>query len=159
MNIWQKVLEFHKAFNLLINDIPIILFFKDLNDFEPLLQTTQQSLEQCAGFINANCTRSLRIKLLLEEVAEYIEAERTNDLIAIADALTDIHYITAGTEISYGLPGAKIFEHIHNNNMSKLGADGKPVYRADGKILKPDGWIAPSIEQFVVTGLDFDGAA
>jgi predicted HAD superfamily Cof-like phosphohydrolase len=150
MNIWDQVKEFHKAFRLPIFNRPYLRPFMNGEQFELHLKACQQALEQAAVFEEANCQRSLRIKLLLEEVAEYIEAERRSDIIEIADALTDIHYIAAGTSVAYGIPGKDIFDHVHENNMTKLGEDGDPIYREDGKVLKPEGYVPPDVAQFLV---------
>jgi len=150
MNIWQKVKDFHYAFNLTIADKPELPDFIDKHILIGYLRTTQQALEVASSDDLATVgIRSLRMKLLLEEVAEYIEAEIDDDFEGIADALTDIHYIAAGTEIVYGIPGQQVFNHIHANNMSKLGADGEPIYNASGKVMKPDTWEPPQIKQFL----------
>lgn len=92
--------------------------------------------------------RALRMKLLAEEMYEYTVAENGNDLVEIADALADIIYIACGTAVSYGIPLDKVFDEVHRSNMAKL-VDGKPIYRADGKVMKPEGWQPPNIEQFL----------
>ena len=92
--------------------------------------------------------RSLRIKLLTEEFAEYTEAEIEHDLVEIADALADIIYIACGTAVSYGIPLDEIFNEVHRSNMAKL-VDGKVLRREDGKIQKPEGWTAPDIKNIL----------
>lgn len=92
--------------------------------------------------------RSLRIKLLTEEFAEYTEAEIEHDLVEIADALADIIYIACGTAISYGIPLDEIFNEVHRSNMAKL-VDGKVLRREDGKIQKPEGWTSPDIKNIL----------
>jgi predicted HAD superfamily Cof-like phosphohydrolase len=92
--------------------------------------------------------RSLRIKLLTEEFAEYTEAEIEHDLVEIADALADIIYIACGTAVSYGIPLDEIFNEVHRSNMAKL-VDGKVLRREDGKIQKPEGWAAPDIKSII----------
>jgi len=89
--------------------------------------------------------RMLRRKLLLEEMNEYMEAEKGNDLVEIADALADIIYIACGTAVAYGIPLDDVFEEVHASNMAKL-VDGKPIYREDGKVMKPEGWQPPDIK-------------
>lgn len=88
--------------------------------------------------------RTLRMKLLAEEMYEYTVAENENDLVEIADALADIIYIACGTAVSYGIPLDAIFEEVHSSNMAKL-VDGKVIYREDGKVKKPEGWMPPDI--------------
>jgi len=89
--------------------------------------------------------RLLRKRLLAEEYEEYMNAEFDNDLVEIADALADLIYIACGTAVSYGIPLDKVFAEVHRSNMAKL-VDGKPIYREDGKVLKPEGWTAPDVE-------------
>jgi len=89
--------------------------------------------------------RALRMKLLEEEFNEYQQGEYKNDLENIAKELADIIYIVCGTAVSYGIPLDKVFDAVHASNMAKL-VDGKPVRRADGKILKPEGWTPPDIK-------------
>lgn len=92
--------------------------------------------------------RELRIKLLKEEYEEYIQGECKNDIENIAKELADIIYIVCGTAASYGIPLDRVFDEVHKSNMEKL-VDGKPVRRADGKILKPDGWKPPNIKNIL----------
>lgn len=89
--------------------------------------------------------RLLRMKLLKEEFDEYNESEYTNDLVNLAKELADIIYIVCGTAASYGIPLNDVFDEVHRSNMEKL-VDGKPIRREDGKILKPEGWMAPDIK-------------
>ena len=93
--------------------------------------------------------RELRKSLLQEEFDEYTKAEEENDLVEIADALGDMMYIIYGTAISYGIPLDDIFHEIHSSNMSKLGEDGKPIRREDGKILKGKNFFKPDIAKFL----------
>lgn len=93
--------------------------------------------------------RELRKSLLQEEFDEYMKAEEDNDLVEIADALGDMMYIIYGTAISYGIPLDDIFNEIHASNMSKLGEDGKPIRREDGKILKGPNFFRPDIAKFL----------
>ena len=90
--------------------------------------------------------RELRLNLLKEEYAEYIQGECKNDLENIAKELADIIYIVCGTAASYGIPLDRVFKEVHRSNMAKL-VDGKVIRRSDGKILKPDGWTAPDIKK------------
>ena len=92
----------------------------------------------------------LRIRLLEEEVAEYAQAVRDGDLVEVLDALGDIAYILAGTILNHGLQVVidDAFSEIHRSNMEKL-VDGKVLKRGDGKVIKPDDWIAPNLSQFL----------
>jgi len=89
----------------------------------------------------------LRYNLIREENEEYLEAANRNDLVEVADALGDMLYILCGTIIEHGLQYKieEVFDEIQRSNMSKLGADGKPIYREDGKVLKGPGYFKPNI--------------
>lgn len=89
----------------------------------------------------------LRYELIREENEEYLEACREGNLTEIADALGDQLYILCGTILKHGLQHVieEVFDEIHRSNMSKLGADGKPIYREDGKVLKGPGYFKPDI--------------
>jgi phosphoribosyl-ATP pyrophosphohydrolase len=93
--------------------------------------------------------RELRIKLLREEWEEYLDGESNNDLVEIADALADIVYIAYGTSVAYGIPLDEIFDEVHLSNMSKLGDDGKPIYREDGKVLKGPRYRPPDVQSIL----------
>jgi predicted HAD superfamily Cof-like phosphohydrolase len=89
----------------------------------------------------------LRFDLMKEENEEYFEAAQNNDLVEVADALGDMLYILCGTIIEHGLQHKieAVFEEIQRSNMSKLGEDGQPIYRADGKVLKGPNYFKPNI--------------
>ena len=89
----------------------------------------------------------LRFDLMKEENEEYLEAAQNNDLVEVADALGDMLYILCGTIIEHGLQHKieAVFEEIQRSNMSKLGEDGQPIYRADGKVLKGPNYFKPNI--------------
>tara|TARA_B100001778_G_scaffold312736_1_gene296663 strand:+ start:257 stop:646 length:390 start_codon:yes stop_codon:yes gene_type:complete len=91
--------------------------------------------------------KQLRFKLMEEENLEYLKATKENDLVEIADALGDMLYILCGTIISHGLQNKieEIFQEIQSSNMSKLGENGKPIYREDGKVLKGPNYFKPDI--------------
>lgn len=90
----------------------------------------------------------LRFNLMKEENEEYLEAAMNNDLVEVADALGDMLYILCGTIIEHGLQHKieAVFEEIQRSNMSKLGADGKPIYREDGKVMKGPNYFKPDFE-------------
>ena len=90
----------------------------------------------------------LRFNLMKEENEEYFEAANNNDMVEVADALGDMLYILCGTIIEHGMEHKidEIFREIQNSNMSKLGADGSPIYREDGKVLKGPNYFKPDIE-------------
>lgn len=93
----------------------------------------------------------LRYKLMREENEEYLEAAEKEDLVEVADALGDMLYILCGTILRHGLQDkiAEVFEEIQRSNMSKLGEDGKPIYREDGKVLKGPNYFKPNINEIL----------
>lgn len=114
----QQVRAFHEAFGV------------------PVLPAPQMPHEE---------RRKLRYRLLKEEFEEYVAAENNDDLNEVADALGDMAYIIAGTALEYGIPLDRVLDEIQRSNMAKLGPDGKPIVRPDGKILKPEGWTPPDV--------------
>ena len=90
---------------------------------------------------------NLRFNLMKEENEEYLEAANNNDLVEVADALGDMLYILCGTIIEHGMQHKidEVFSEIQNSNMSKLGSDGNPIYREDGKVLKGPNYFKPNI--------------
>ena len=92
-------------------------------------------------------TIALRHRLMAEENEEYLEAALAGDAVEVADALGDMMYILCGTILSHGMQHIieEIFEEIQASNMSKLGADGKPIYREDGKVMKGPNYFKPNI--------------
>ena len=104
------------------------------NNFKPTTQLTQEEIQ-------------LRFELLKEENEEYLEAAKNGDLTEVADALGDIMYILFGTILKHGLQDkiVEVFKEIQASNLSKLGADGKPIYREDGKVLKGPNYFKPNI--------------
>ncbi|AQS95044.1 MULTISPECIES: nucleoside triphosphate pyrophosphohydrolase family protein [unclassified Polaribacter] len=102
----------------------------------------------------ANITENrnlLRYNLMKEENEEYLEAANNNDLVEVADALGDMLYILCGTIIEHGMQDkiTEVFNEIHRSNMSKLGEDGKPIYREDGKVLKGPDYFKPNIKEIL----------
>ena len=93
----------------------------------------------------------LRFNLMDEENKEYHEAANNSDLVEVADALGDMLYILCGTILEHGMQHKieEVFEEIQRSNMSKLGADGKPIYREDGKVLKGPNYFKPNIESIL----------
>ncbi|WP_339628007.1 nucleoside triphosphate pyrophosphohydrolase family protein [uncultured Maribacter sp.] len=91
---------------------------------------------------------TLRFNLMDEENKEYLEAAQNNDLVEVADALGDMLYILCGTILEHGMQYKieEVFNEIQRSNMSKLGEDGKPIYREDGKVLKGPNYFKPNIE-------------
>ncbi len=93
----------------------------------------------------------LRFNLMKEENEEYLEAANNGDLVEVADALGDMLYILCGTIIEHGLQHKidEVFDEIQKSNMSKLGQDGKPIYREDGKVLKGPNYFVPNIQKIL----------
>tara|TARA_R110002126_G_scaffold77796_3_gene193934 strand:- start:811 stop:1197 length:387 start_codon:yes stop_codon:yes gene_type:complete len=116
---------FHTAFKLNIEDTPTINISED--------------------------RKKLRFELMKEENEEYLEAANNNDLVEVADALGDMLYILCGTIIEHGMQDKieEVFNEIQRSNMSKLGEDGKPIYREDGKVLKGPNYFKPNIKEIL----------
>ena len=91
----------------------------------------------------------LRIDLIKEELEELTEAMNNKDLLEVADALTDILYVTYGAGHAFGIDLDKCFEEVQNSNMSKLGKDGKPIYNEKGKVMKGPNYFKPDLSKFV----------
>ena len=94
-------------------------------------------------------TMRLRFDLIKEELNELEDAMKTKNLKEIADALTDILYVTYGAGYAYGIDLDKCFKEVQRANMSKLGADGKPIYNEKGKVMKGPNYSEPNLKQFV----------
>ncbi len=121
----DAVAAFHNAFGVGMANTPVGNISKEINE--------------------------LRHKLMAEENNEYLEAANTNDLVEVADALGDMLYILCGTILSHGMQHIieEVFDEIQDSNMSKLGADGKPIYREDGKVMKGPNYHRPDLKQFL----------
>lgn len=91
-------------------------------------------------------TRELRIELIQEELEELSDAVADRDMVQIADALTDLLYVVYGAGHSFGIDLDECFQEVHASNMSKLGEDGRPIYREDGKVMKGPGYFEPDLE-------------
>ena len=94
-------------------------------------------------------TMSLRYDLIQEELSELKKAMDEKNLKEVADALTDILYVTYGAGCAYGIDLDKCFMEVQRANMSKLGKDGKPIYNEKGKVMKGPNYIGPNLKQFV----------
>ena len=121
MSPLQMVIEFHTAFRVGVKPLPV-------------------------AQIDAP-TEQLRLDLLDEEFQELKDAIKAKDLVEIADALADISYILNGTAAVYGIDLDAVIAEVHRSNMTKLGADGKPIYREDGKVLKGPDYEPPRISE------------
>ena len=112
------------------------------------MQTFGQEVRTKASFPNEKIT-NLRIDLIREELLELEEAIEKKDIKEVADALTDILYVTYGAGHAFGVNLDKCFEEVQNSNMSKLGSDGKPIYNEHGKVMKGPDYFKPDLNKFV----------
>ena len=96
-----------------------------------------------------NKTMQLRLDLIKEELSELEEAMKTKNLKEVADALTDILYVTYGAGYAYGIDLDQCFKEVQRANMSKLGDDGKPIYNDQGKVMKGPNYTKPDLSKFV----------
>ena len=99
--------------------------------------------------LGTNQINELRISLIKEELEEFKEAIDKKDLIEVADALTDILYVTYGAGHAFGINLDNCFEEVQNSNMSKLGKDSKPIYNESGKVMKGPNYFKPDLSKFV----------
>ena len=113
------------------------------------METFGQEIKEKASFPNDKIT-SLRHDLIKEELNELKEAIDNKDIKEVADALTDILYVTYGAGHAFGIDLDKCFEEVQNSNMSKLGSDGKPIYNDKGKVMKGPNYFKPDLGKFVV---------
>ena len=120
----------------------------NFNDVRIFMEKYNQEVKTSAS-IPDNKIVELRIKLIKEELNELQQAITNQDLIEIADALTDILYVTYGAGHSFGIDLDKCFSEVQRSNMSKLGNDGKPIYNEDGKVMKGPNYTKPNLKQFI----------
>ena len=112
------------------------------------MKTFGQEIKEKANFPNEKIT-SLRYELIKEEVKELKEAINKKDLKEVADALTDILYVTYGAGHSFGINLDKCFKEVQNSNMSKLDEDGKPIYNDKGKVMKGPNYFKPNFTKIL----------
>ena len=112
------------------------------------MKTYGQEVKDKAGFSDAK-TNKLRIDLIKEELEELTEAMQDENLLEVADALTDILYVTYGAGHAFGIDLDKCFEEVQNSNMSKLGEDGKPIYNDAGKVMKGPNYFKPDLSKYL----------
>ena len=123
-----------------------------MSNFESVrkfMETFGQEVKKKAEFPNDKIT-SLRYDLIKEELEELKEAIEKKDIKEVADALTDILYVTYGAGHAFGINLDKCFIEVQNSNMSKLGDDGKPIYNDNGKVMKGPNYFKPNLSKFVV---------
>ena len=122
-----------------------------MSNFESVkkfMKTFGQEVKEKAEFPTDKIT-SLRYNLIQEELDELKEAIDNRDIKEVADALTDILYVTYGAGHAFGINLDKCFGEVQNSNMSKLGEDGKPIYNEKGKVLKGPNYFKPDLKKFV----------
>ena len=113
------------------------------------MKTYGQEVKDNAGFSDAK-TNKLRIELIKEELEELTQAMQDENLLEVADALTDILYVTYGAGHAFGINLDKCFEEVQNSNMSKLDENGKPIYNEKGKVMKGPNYFKPDLSKFVI---------
>ena len=99
--------------------------------------------------LSSNKINNLRVNLIREELFELEEAIKNNDLLEVADALTDILYVTYGAGHAFGINLDKCFDEVQNSNMSKLDNNGKPIYDGNGKVMKGPNYFKPDLNKFI----------
>ena len=120
----------------------------NFEDVKTFMEAFGQIVRTKSQFPNDK-TMLLRFDLIKEELNELEHAMKTKNLKEIADALTDILYVTYGAGYAYGINLDKCFKEVQRANMSKLGKDGKPIYNEKGKVMKGPNYLEPNLKQFV----------
>ena len=120
----------------------------NFDDVKTFMQTFGQEVKVKAEFPKEKIVK-LRYDLIKEELNELQNAIKTKNLKEIADALTDILYVTYGAGHAYGIDLDKCFSEVQRSNMSKLGGDGKPIYNEKGKVMKGPKYFEPNLKQFI----------
>ena len=120
----------------------------NFDDVKTFMQTFGQEVKIKAEFPEEKIVK-LRYNLIKEELNELQNAIKTKNLKEIADALTDILYVTYGAGHAYGIDLDKCFKEVQKSNMSKLGEDGKPIYNEKGKVMKGPKYFEPNLRQFI----------
>ncbi|AGS81018.1 phosphoribosyl-ATP diphosphatase [Caulobacter phage Cr30] len=146
---FEKVLQFHQTYNQPIGTIP------NPNNLSVQRENLRNGfiIEEFCELLDAQGYNPAGIHLIQAawKVASILDRVRAPDIVEIADALADIEYFNHGTAVEYGINLDSVFSEVHSSNMSKLGEDGKPVYREDGKVLKGPNYFKPDIEMVLVT--------
>ena len=120
----------------------------NFNKVKAFMNTYGQDVKEKAEFPE-NKIVQLRIDLIEEELNELKEAIKNNDIVEVADALTDILYVTYGAGHSFGVDLDKCFDEVQRSNMSKLGEDGKPIYNESGKVMKGPNYFVPDLKKII----------
>jgi predicted HAD superfamily Cof-like phosphohydrolase len=120
----------------------------NFNKVGTFMKTFGQEVKTKPSF-SSDKINKLRIDLIKEELEELQEAMKNNDLLEVADALTDILYVTYGAGHAFGIDLDKCFDEVQNSNMSKLGENGEPIYNESGKVMKGPNYFKPDLLKFV----------
>ena len=120
----------------------------NFNKVGTFMKTFGQEVKSKPSF-SSDKINKLRIDLIKEELDELQEAMENNDLLEVADALTDILYVTYGAGHAFGIDLDKCFDEVQNSNMSKLGENGEPIYNESGKVMKGPNYFKPDLSKFV----------
>ena len=120
----------------------------NFNKVKKFMQTFGQEVRPKASFPDGKKI-NVRLNLIKEELSELEVAIKKKDIKEVADALTDILYVTYGAGHAFGINLDQCFEEVQNSNMSKLGLDGKPIYNESGKVMKGPKYFKPNLEKFV----------
>ena len=120
----------------------------NFNKVGTFMKTFGQEVKTKPSF-SSDKINKLRIDLIKEELGELQEAMKNNDLLEVADALTDILYVTYGAGHAFGIDLDKCFDEVQNSNMSKLGENGEPIYNESGKVMKGPNYFKPDLSKFV----------
>lgn len=121
----------------------------DIHDMVKQFADTYFAYQSSVPHFPENEVITMRVHLITEELEELEDAINARDIVSVADALGDLLYVVAGAALAFGLPQRAIVEEIHRSNMSKLGEDGKPVLRDDGKVLKGPNFTPPDIKSII----------
>ena len=120
----------------------------NFNKVGTFMKTFGQEVKTQPSF-SSDKINKLRIDLIKEELDELQEAMKNNDLLEVADALTDILYVAYGAGHAFGIDLDKCFDEVQNSNMSKIGENGKPIYNESGKVMKGPNYFKPDLSKFV----------
>ena len=120
----------------------------NFNKVGNFMKTFGQEVKTKPSF-SSDKVNKLRVDLIKEELDELQEAVKNNDLLEVADALTDILYVTYGAGHAFGIDLDKCFDEVQNSNMSKIGENGEPIYNESGKVMKGPNYFKPDLSKFV----------
>ena len=120
----------------------------NFSDVKVFMETYDQEVKTKSEFPDEKIVK-LRLDLIKEELNELTDAIKNNDIVEVADALTDILYVTYGAGHSFGIDLDKCFEEVQRSNMSKLDEDGKPIFNENGKVMKGPNYFKPNLKKFL----------